>query len=89
MPELNVKELMLREDVIQSVKERKFHIYAIKSVEEGIEILTGVNAGQKTKKGYEPNTVFHLVEKKIKELYAKSRAMRGNNSKNISKKKRR
>jgi predicted ATP-dependent protease len=87
IPDLNVKELMLREDVIQSVKEGKFHIYAIKKVEEGIEILTGVKAGQKTKKGYEPNSVFYLVEKKIKELYAKSRAVRGNNNKNILKKK--
>ena len=89
IPFLNVKELMLREDVIQSVKEGKFHIYAIKRVEEGIEILTGVKAGIKTKKGYEPDSVFYLVEKKIKELYAKSRAMRGSNIKNISKKKKR
>ena len=89
IPTLNVKELMLREDVIQSVREGKFHIYEIKRVEEGIEILTGVKAGQKTKKGYEPNSVFHLVEKKIKELYAKSRAVRANSSKNISKKKKR
>ncbi len=89
IPSLNVKELMLRDDVIQSVKEGKFHIYSIKKVEEGIEILTGVKAGTKTKKGYEPNTVFDLVEKKIKELYAKSRAMRGNNIKNIPKKKKR
>lgn len=87
IPTLNVKELMLREDVIQSVKEGKFHIYAIKKVEEGIEILTGVKAGKKTKKGYEPNSVFYLVEKKIKELYAKSRAIRGSNNKSILRKK--
>ena len=89
IPSLNVKELMLREDVIQSVKEGKFHIYAIKRVEEGIEILTGVKGGTKTKKGYEPDSVFHLVEKKIKELYAKSRAMRGSSNKNLPKKKKR
>ena len=89
IPSLNVKELMLREDVINNVKEKKFHIYAIKRVEEGIEILTGVKGGTKTKKGYEPDSVFHLVEKKIKELYAKSRAMRGSDNKNSPKKKKR
>jgi predicted ATP-dependent protease len=67
---------MLREDVIQSVREGKFHIYAIKRVEEGIELLTGVKSGKKLKSGYEPNTVFQLVEKKIKDLYSKSRALR-------------
>jgi len=76
IPGLNVKELMLREDVIQSVRESKFHIYAIKRVEEGIELLTGFKAGKKLKEGYEPNSVFYLVEKKIKDLYSKSRALK-------------
>jgi predicted ATP-dependent protease len=76
IPDLNVKELMLREDIIQSVRKNKFHIYAIKRVEEGIELLTGVKAGRKTEKGYEPGSVFYLVENKIKELHAKARMIR-------------
>jgi lon-related putative ATP-dependent protease len=92
MPHQNVKELMLRGDVIQSVEKGEFHIYAIKRVEEGIELLTGVKAGTKLKKGYEPDTVFDLVEKKIKELYAKARAYRqdkpGKDNKPLTKKKR-
>jgi ATP-dependent Lon protease len=76
IPELNVKELMLREDVIHSVRENKFYIYAIKRVEEGIELLTGVKAGKKTKKGYEPGTVFYQVENRIKDLYSKSRSIK-------------
>ena len=88
IPELNVKELMLREDVIKSVREGKFHIYAIKRVEEGIELLTGVKAGIKLKKGYEPNSVFNLVEQKIKDLYVKSRVMRQQGKNQMSKKKR-
>lgn len=88
IPYQNIKELMLREDVIQSVEKGKFHIYAIKTVEEGIELLTGVKAGMKLKKGYEPDTVFDLVEKKIKDLYAKSRAYRQNKeNKSLIKKK--
>jgi lon-related putative ATP-dependent protease len=88
IPYQNIKELMLRDDVIQSVEKGKFHIYAIKTVEEGIELLTGVKAGTKLKKGYEPDTVFDRVEKKIKELYAKSRAYRQNpENKSMTKKK--
>ena len=75
IPIQNVKDLMLREDVIEAVKKREFHIYPIESVEEGIEILTSVAAGKKTKAGYDKGSVFDLVEKKIKDMYAKARAM--------------
>ncbi len=78
IPIQNVKDLMLREDIIDAVKNNMFHIYPIVRVEEGIEILTGVRAGTKTEKGYEEGTVFYLVEKKIRELYEKSRAVRTN-----------
>jgi ATP-dependent Lon protease len=74
IPEQNVKELMLREDLIDAVSKGLFHIYAIKRVEEGIEILTGVKVGKRNSKGvYEKNSVFDLVERKIKDLYAKSK----------------
>lgn len=79
IPTQNVQELMLREDVIEAVAKGEFHIYAISRVEEGVEILTGVKAGNKTSKGYEPSTVFDLVEKKIKDLYAKSKAVKPSN----------
>lgn len=75
IPIQNVKDLMLRADVIEAVKKREFHIYPIERVEEGIEILTGVLAGTRTRTGYEKNSVFDLVEKKIKDMYAKARAM--------------
>ena len=79
MPIQNVSDLMLREDVIEAVKNNKFHIYPISSVEEGIEILTGIEAGYKTEKGYKEGTVFDKVEKKIRELYTKSRAIKFDN----------
>ncbi|MBP9119660.1 MAG: AAA family ATPase, partial [Ignavibacterium sp.] len=79
IPIQNVKDLMLREDVIEAVKKHKFHIYPITRVEEGIEILTGSKAGNKTEKGYEAGTVFDKVEKKIQELYSKSRAIKVKN----------
>jgi predicted ATP-dependent protease len=75
IPVQNVKDLMLREDVIEAVMNREFHVYPIESVEEGIEILTGVAAGKKSKTGYDKGSVFDLVEKKIKDMYARARAM--------------
>jgi predicted ATP-dependent protease len=89
IPVQNVKELMLSEDVIEAVKKKLFHIYPISRIEEGIEILTGVKAGKKTPKGYEKNSVFSLVEQKLKEMYKKSRAIRNAYSKPTRKKKRR
>ncbi|HSR19185.1 MAG TPA: S16 family serine protease, partial [Ignavibacteriaceae bacterium] len=80
IPYQNIKELMLREDLIDSVRNGQFHIYPISRVEEGIEILTGVPAGKKLKNGYEPGSVFDFVEKKIKDLYAKSKAVRPANN---------
>ena len=82
MPIQNIK------DLIESVENGEFHIYPIKRVEEGIEILTGVKSGKRLpKRGYPEGTVFDLVEKKIQDLYRKSRASKLLNN-NVSRKKR-
>ena len=88
IPIQNVDELMLREDIIESVKKGEFHIYPISRVEEGIEILTGVKAGKHSPKGYDKGTVFYTVAEKIKDLYAKSRMRKDLTSKTSNKKKR-
>jgi ATP-dependent Lon protease len=75
-PIQNVRDLMLKEEVIEAVKKKQFHLYPISRVEEGIEILTGVKAGRKFEKGYEPGTVFYLVEERIKDLYQKARQLK-------------
>ena len=69
IPYTNVKDLMLRKDVIEEVKKGKFTVYAVKTIDEGIEILTGKKAGEK--KGdntYPKDTINYLVDKKLKEL---------------------
>ena len=71
---------MLREDVIESVEKKEFHIYPIARIEEGIEILTGVKTGKKLHRGYEPGTIFALVAKRITELYSRSKQMKPNNT---------
>ena len=75
VPHQNVKNLMLREDVVEAVKEGKFHIYAVKNVDEGIEVLTGVPAGDRQPDGsYQEGTVNYLVDKRLQEL---AQSMRG------------
>ncbi|QZY55787.1 Lon protease family protein [Crassaminicella profunda] len=66
IPHQNVKNLMLADEVIQAVENEMFHIYAVKTIEEGIEVLTDEKADDKKKDGtYEEGTVYHLVSKKL------------------------
>ena len=67
MPHQNIKNLNLNDEVIKAVKDGMFHIYAIKNVDEGIELLTGVPAGKKNKNGeYPAGSVNYLVNEKLK-----------------------
>ncbi len=69
IPHQNIKNLMLHEDVVRAVAEGKFHIYPIKTVDEGMEILTGVKAGERLEDGsYEEGTVNYLVDAGIRRL---------------------
>lgn len=69
IPHQNVQNLMLREDVIETVREGKFHIYPIKTIDEGIEILTGIKAGKRKKDGtFEEGMVNHLVDQELQRL---------------------
>ena len=69
IPHQNVGDLLLRKDVIKAVEEKKFHIYPIKTVDEGIELLTGLPAGEKQADwSYAEGTVNYLVDKKLQAL---------------------
>jgi ATP-dependent Lon protease len=69
IPHQNIKNLMLKEDVIEAVKQNKFHIYPVKSIDEGIEILTGIKAGNKRKDGsFEKDTLNYLVDTELQRL---------------------
>lgn len=74
IPERNVQELMLRNDVVQAVQEGKFHVYTMKRVEDGIEILTGMPAGERGPDGeYPEGTVNYAADKKLDEMSEKMR----------------
>ncbi len=69
MPYQNIKNLVLKDDVCESVEKGEFNIYAIKTIDEGIEILTGEKAGEMNNKGnYEKNTIHDKVLRKLRKL---------------------
>lgn len=68
IPKSNVKNLMLSKEVIEAVRANKFHIYAITTIDQGIEILTGIPAGKRTKDGWTANSINHRVQQRLAEL---------------------
>ena len=71
IPIQNVKNLNLSDEIVDAVKNHEFHIYAISTIEEGIEVLTGVPAGKRDKTGNFPaGTINYLAYEKLKK-YAK------------------
>jgi hypothetical protein len=59
---------MLRKDVVQAIEDGRFHLYAVKTIDEGIEILTGKEAGIKQPDGIYPEvSINFFVDKKLKD----------------------
>ena len=76
IPSKNVDDLMLKKDVVEAVRKGEFHIYAIRTIDEGIEILTGIKAGKKRGGTYEAGTVNHLADARLKEFADKWQSYR-------------
>jgi predicted ATP-dependent protease len=69
IPAANVKHLMLRQDVIKSVEAGEFHIYPISHIDEGIQILTGIPAGEKLDDGsFTDGTINGLVKQRLEQM---------------------
>jgi predicted ATP-dependent protease len=67
IPESNIQNLMLKEEVVEAVRNKQFHVYAVKNIDEGIEILTGVKAGERVSDGtFEEDSINALVDKRLK-----------------------
>ena len=78
IPRQNVQNLMLRQDVIEAVSAGRFHVYPINSVDEGIEILTGVEAGVMKEDGrFDEGTVNYLVAQELERLAASWKTFAG------------
>ncbi len=75
IPKSNVQHLMLHEDVVEAVREGTFSIYAVATIDEGLEILTGVAAGSRDSKGqFPPGTVNRRVEDKLKNFAQRAKS---------------
>ena len=72
IPQANVKHLMLRKDVIDSVKEGNFHIYPVEHIDEGIKILTGIETGELQEDGIYPEDTINAMVKDRLEKMAKT-----------------
>jgi len=75
VPKANVQHLMLREDVVEAVKEGKFAVHAVETIDQGIEILTGVKAGTRGDDGeFEAGSVNRRVEETLRSFAERGRA---------------
>lgn len=75
IPASNVQHLMLRGDVVEAVEKGQFHIYPVETVDQGVELLTGVPAGERDEEGNFPEgSINERVEQRLIELAEKQRA---------------
>ncbi|WP_306533950.1 Lon protease family protein [Geobacter sp.] len=69
IPKTNERHLMLNDEVVQAVRDGKFHIWSVETIDQGIEILTGVPAGERQEDGTWPEgTINALVDKRLREM---------------------
>jgi lon-related putative ATP-dependent protease len=69
LPESNVANLMLKERVVEAIRMAKFHLWPVRTIDEGIEVLTGVKAGERLPDGtFEPDTVNALVDQRLHKM---------------------
>lgn len=80
IPKHNINNLMLEQEVVDAVRDGKFHIWAISHVDEGMEILTGRAPGKRTKDGtYEKGTIYALVDQRLQHLAKEARQSKQTN----------
>jgi lon-related putative ATP-dependent protease len=75
IPKINVKNLMLKKEVLHAVKAGKFQVYAVTTIDEALAILTGMPAGERQADGSFPEGTFnYLVDKRLKDIAKKLKA---------------
>jgi lon-related putative ATP-dependent protease len=78
IPQQNLRNLMLREEVIEAVRRGQFHIYAVKTIDEGMEVLSGVEAGERKEDGtYPEGSINFLVNKRLTEMAGRLKGFYG------------
>jgi predicted ATP-dependent protease len=75
IPYSNIINLVLSEMVQEAIRQGQFHIWAIKTIDEGMEILTGIEAGQRNAKGLYPvGSINFLAEKRLRDMAKATKA---------------
>lgn len=75
IPKSNERHLMLKEEVVDAIQAGRFHVWSIETIEEGIEILTGVPAGTAGRQGRFPKgTVFYQVDQTLRKMHDRMHA---------------
>lgn len=76
IPKVNVQDLMLDQEVVDAVKEGKFHVWAVGHVDEALELLTGLPAGKRLEDGtWEPDTINFKVDQKLRRMMELAREL--------------
>jgi Lon-like ATP-dependent protease len=73
IPARNIPQLMLRKELVAAVREGTFHVWAVDTIEEGLEVLTGVAAGTRGPDGYDEGSVFARADAKLRKLAEEGR----------------
>ncbi len=68
IPKQNISNLVLKDEVLESIRKKEFHIYSIENIDEAIEIFSGIRAGKRTKNGFEKDSFHYVVDKKLKKI---------------------
>jgi predicted ATP-dependent protease len=69
LPESNVANLMLKESVVEAIRQGKFHLWPVRTIDEGIEVLTGVKAGERMPDGsFESESVNAKVDDRLRQM---------------------
>lgn len=69
IPEQNIRNLILPKNIRNDISEGKFHIYPVRTIDEGMSILSGLPAGERTKKGvFSPGSFNFIIERKLKDM---------------------
>jgi predicted ATP-dependent protease len=75
VPEQNVKDLMLRKEITDDVRNGNFHVYSYSSIDDGFELMFGIPCGRKDKSGnYPEGTVYQILTEKLKLLWEASKS---------------
>jgi predicted ATP-dependent protease len=69
IPQSNVQNLMLKDEVLEAIKKDKFHVWSVATINEGIEMLTDAKAGTLRKDGtFEPGSINDLVQRRFDQM---------------------